>query len=108
MRLAATASCREASVTLAPLRTKVLRPRPANVRDDMSPNGLGTHCRLPTKPEALGEGVASATANLGLPRHVAGWLAASEMKGLESGLFFPGDFLEISWRPQPQGGSSLV
>ena len=58
------------------------------------------YCRLPTKPEALGEGVASATANLGLPRHVAGWLAASGMKGLESGLFFPGDFLEISWRCQ--------
>src|SRR6516225_9535159 len=41
MKLAAAASCREASVTVAPLRTKVLRPRPANVRDDMRPNGPG-------------------------------------------------------------------
>jgi len=32
MRLAAAASCREASVTLAPLRTKACAPRSANVR----------------------------------------------------------------------------
>jgi hypothetical protein len=78
MKLAAAASCREASVTLAPLRTKVLRPRSANVRDDMSPNGPG----MQTSNEAFGRKCGLSHANLGLLRHVAGSLAASGMKGL--------------------------
>jgi len=66
---------------LMSLRTKVLRPRPANVRDDMSPNRPGTNCRLPTKPDGFRR-VLPSHGHLGLLRHVAGSLAASGMKGL--------------------------
>ena len=58
-----------------------LRPRPANVRDDMSPNRPGTNCRLPTKPDGFRR-VLPSHGHLGLLRHVAGSLAASGMKGL--------------------------
>ena len=82
MRLAAAASCREASVTVAPLRTKACAPRSANVRDDMSPKGPPARIAdFQRNRTGFGECCLS-HANLGLPRHVAGSLAAGRMKGL--------------------------
>jgi len=111
MKLATAASCREASVTLAPLRTKVLRPRFANVRDDMRPNGPGTNCRIPTKPDGFRRvlpqprqsGVAAARGGLASSDRdemLVAWLIFSWR--------FLGDFLEMPGSRRPRPGSSVV
>ena len=82
MRLAAAAGSREASVTLAPLRTKACAPRSAKVRDDMSPNGPPARIANFQRNRTGFEECRLSHANLGLLRHVAGSLAGGGMKGL--------------------------
>ena len=99
MKLAAAANCREASGTLAPLRTKVLRPRSANVRDDMSPNGPGTHCRLPAKPDGFRRECCLSHGQPGVAAALGGLASSERDERLVTRLIFSwrflGDFPEL-------------